>query len=343
MPPRGHSSGSHSSHSHSSSSRSHSSRSFSRRSGSSSRSGSSPHSRSSHSSRSYTAASRTQARPRTNQPSGYRGASPVRHYARRHDYVFYPVGWTDSVTGREYKEGYYDENGQYYEDVAFKTGDQYDNVLCRCEYCGKQSKMTWKENMTLSCPGCGAPLTIVSALDEEEPQQQKAAAGSLSASAISALVIFIVAVVFIIVVAASIFSFSHSSRPDYVYSIDEEDPGYASAPDNTEIFGDTIYLDKIDDSTYVISEDGNESYDRKLTWDYGYDSYYDRDSDCYLWYNTDVAPNLWQYWYEGISSDYGDYGWMEYEESGWYIEESDGYWVSLPDFYDKSRLWHIEE
>ncbi len=330
MPPHGHSSGSHSSHSHSHSSRS---------------SGSRSHSSSSHSSRAHSYAARSHARPRTNQPSGYSGtAKPVRHCGRRHDYVFYPIGWTDSSTGKEYKKGYYDENGQYYEDVAFKTGDRYENVLCRCDYCGKQSKMTWKENMTLSCPGCGAPLTIVSALDEEQPQQRQGAdTDSLSPSAVFALAFAIIAGAVVVVAAAFFLSFKQSGVRDYEYGTNEGYTEYVTAPDNTDIFGDTIYLDRINDTTYVMSEDGKESYDKRLTWDYGYESYYDKESDCYLWYNTDVAPNLWQYWYEDISSDFGDYGWMEYEESGWFIEEDNGYWISLPDSYDDSQLWHIGE
>ena len=40
----------------------------------------------------------------------------------------------------------------------------------------------------------------------------------------------------------------------------------------------------------------------------------------------------------------GDYGAMEYDtaEQHWYIESEDG-WVPLPDSYDTSGLWYIEE
>jgi hypothetical protein len=72
-------------------------------------------------------------------------------------------------------------------------------------------------------------------------------------------------------------------------------------------------------------------------------NYYDRESDCWLWLNTDVTPSVWQYWYEGISSDFGDYGWMEWSEKdrAWYIETSAGNWNRLPSRYDTSSLWHI--
>ena len=116
MPPKGHSSSSHSSrsssHSSRSSSRSSSSRSSSSRSsgsrssysgGSGSRfSGSScgPSRHSSTSRKSHPIrtgpSTRTMApsRPRTNQPTGYRGSGGTRpsyYYGHRHDYIFFPV------------------------------------------------------------------------------------------------------------------------------------------------------------------------------------------------------------------------------------------------------------
>ena len=130
MPPRGHSSSSRSSSSshRSSSSRSSSSRSSSSRSSSSRSSGSrsSFSGRSSRSSFSSSGPSRhsstsrnsrpvnrqaVHARPRVNQPTGFRGTGysrPSYHYGRSHDYVFFPVGWTDETTGRIYEKGYYD-------------------------------------------------------------------------------------------------------------------------------------------------------------------------------------------------------------------------------------------
>ena len=56
-----------------------------------------------------------------------------------------------------------------------------------------------------------------------------------------------------------------------------------------------------------------------------------------------TTPPQWQYWVEGISDDYGDYGWMEYDdaEQQWYIESEDG-WDVLPADYDAAALWHFE-
>ena len=52
-------------------------------------------------------------------------------------------------------------------------------------------------------------------------------------------------------------------------------------------------------------------------------------------------------WFEGISSEYGDYGWMEYDpyDEWWYIEVSEGEWKLLDgDIIEenKDRLWHID-
>ena len=66
---------------------------------------------------------------------------------------------------------------------------------------------------------------------------------------------------------------------------------------------------------------------------------FDYDSNCYLWYNTDVSPNLWQYWYDDIAGD-EYYGWMECEGEDWYIEVSDTEWEKYDG--DTSQLWHIE-
>ncbi|MCR5624577.1 MAG: hypothetical protein K6G11_04965 [Lachnospiraceae bacterium] len=88
---------------------------------------------------------------------------------------------------------------------------------------------------------------------------------------------------------------------------------------------------------YEICE-STDDYEKCLSWDYGADSYYDYDTNCYIWYNTDVAPNLWQYWYDDIAGD-SEYGWMECEGDKWYIETEDG-WVEYEG--DTSNLWHIK-
>ena len=360
MPPSRHSSSSHSSSSRSvsshsssshssSSSRSHSSGGYTRHSSTSHSSGSgasnSGGSRSSYV-RSGSPIGNVIRRERTGQPQGYRakiGANaPTTHYCISHNYVYYPQDWTDESTGTAYRRGYYDEQGKYYEDVIFKKDNRYENVLCRCPYCNALTKITWRDGEPLVCKNCGGTLEMLSSLDEytQDPGYTNRTARtktlSRGASNAAATGIFIAAAA--IIAAAGFFIF----KAEDAVPAEEHAPISAQAPvSNTEIFGTTLYLTDEGEGTFSIAENETASWDRKLTWDYGAQSYYDPVSDCYVWYNTDVSPNLWQYWYEGISSDFGDFGWMEYEPDGWYIERAEGDWIPLPDKYDASALWHF--
>ena len=108
-------------------------------------------------------------------------------------------------------------------------------------------------------------------------------------------------------------------------------------------FGSEIRLVSNGRNSYSYASANTQSYDKRLVWDSDADSYYDADSTCWIWYNTDVSPAIWQYWYEGISSDFGDYGWMEHDSAGWYIEQSENKWIELPGRYDTSALWYITD
>ena len=399
MPPSHHSSSSHSSHSHSSSH--HSSSSHSSRSHSSSHHSSSSHSSYSRSSsyRSHSSGTRPAKvytyvsggsgrvinRPMVNQPSGYTHSKSVRrHYCEKHNYTFFPEPWTDSATGLSYKGGFYDENGQYYEDVAFKKGDRYEDVLFACPYCGAKIHQNWKDGEIVKCSSCGGNMNVVSFLDTytQDPEyttmSQRGKTGYDKDRARTSLIIAIV-VASMVVISSFITLFAvittlhmnsgsrydNSTRYDsgtrsedrgnrysylhdydsYVYDDDTDvyDDEYEdSSVSNVDIFGKEIYLNDLGDSAYERTG-SNDGAAKIIKWDYGVESYYDKDSDCYIWFNTDVSPNLWQYWYEGISSDYGDYGWMEYEDGSWFIEESEGHWIELPAYYDRDKLWHIEE
>ena len=103
---------------------------------------------------------------------------------------------------------------------------------------------------------------------------------------------------------------------------------------------DNIYLTGTGRNAYSVSS--SASGDKCLVWDAEETNFFDEETRCWVWHNTTVDPDVWQYWYEGISSDYGDYGWMEHDADGWYIEESNGHWIKLPESYDTSRLWYIE-
>lgn len=109
---------------------------------------------------------------------------------------------------------------------------------------------------------------------------------------------------------------------------------------NPSMFGNVVWLRSVGPDAYMITED--ETHDREMVWNEAEESYFDEDSELWAWYNTSVDPPLWQYWYEPISGDYGDYGWMEYEDGLWYIEFDKGDWDLVPEEYDVSPLWHIE-
>ena len=127
-----------------------------------------------------------------------------------------------------------------------------------------------------------------------------------------------------------------------------QDPGgevvvtnaYGRVLSNPELFGKTLYLKRGNSGGYRFTTDSG--YVKKLTWDKAEESYYDDETGLWLWFNTNVEPPLWQYWYEPISGDYGNYGWMEYENGTWYIETLRGSWTIVPQKYDTSALWYVE-
>ena len=289
-------------------------------------------------------------RPRVNQPSGFRpsGSSyrPTYYYGRRHDYIYYPVAWVDNDSGISYQQGYYDENGNRYDNVAFEKDGRYSNVVCRCSYCGTETVLDLSAkdaaNKTLQCPSCGAPMEIQSLLDEEQrasSYSDPSAPGSTAVQKKSGRHTFLLVLLVIFSMIAILSLFSRMRSP-----YDSSSSGYSqtiSGSGYSSVEEDVLFLNHAGNGAYTLSSHSDGS--KILTWDSSADSYYDAESDCWLWYNTDVEPPLWQYWYEGISSDFGDYGWMEHEDTGWYIEASNGNWIPLPDGYDTTALWYIAD
>lgn len=246
----------------------------------------------------------------------------------RHDYVYYPSSWFDSATGRNYESGYYDELGNHYDHVVIKKNNQYE-TRASCDYCGTEIKLNWTEGALPSCPNCGALLKEITdnAIVEEEIQDIPQYTSSNTAytgrrrSVVGTIMIVMLFMIMGPVIMAAIFgSLRNSAFNNYVKTISSEE--------TTEAIDDSIYVEEIGRTCEWVSE---------------YDSYYDKPSDCYFGYKEDTDE--WQYWYEGISSDYGDYGWMEYDygDGNWYIETSNGNWELLPDKYDTSKLWHFNE
>lgn len=81
----------------------------------------------------------------------------VFYYCVKHDYVFMPEQFTDTGNVRR-RGGYYDETGQYYENLRIIDEDA-DGIIT-CEYCGKDIKLNDNPDIliTLKCPHCDAGL-----------------------------------------------------------------------------------------------------------------------------------------------------------------------------------------
>ena len=300
-----------------------------------------------------------------NQPAGFlisQMFKPTYYYGRRHDYVYYPESWTDSESGTHYEKGYYDENGKYYDSVAFQENGKYDNVVCHCPYCGTETVMSLDNragsSQSLQCPGCGAPMEIKSELDEilDQPAPTQNTHVYNSEASLSnafgqpkkkkghglAIALIIAAFLFVSSAVKKAVS-APPQQPGYqppAYQETNNQPGDNTGSGSLSQVQQTVYLEKQSDGSYHVVTDPVRA-DRMLRYDQSAESYYDETSDCWLWYNTDVSPAVWQYWYEGISSDYGDYGWMEHDEEGWWIEAGEENWISLPSLYDTSSLWYI--
>lgn len=308
-----------------------------------------------------------------NQPIGYMlgGAlAPRRYYGRRHDYVYYPSAWTDSSTGRYYEKGYYDEEGKYYSDVSFQKDGKYSNVICQCPYCGNETIINL-DNMTgttqdLQCPNCTGQMEIKSELDEVLNESEADSYYRTRDNDVSELVqeeqkkkhkntvIIIVAILALLLVRGSVRNALRKKIEPVVQptiqAVQTIDNNIASnTNDNDElqlingvqiIEGRPVYLELNSDGGYHAVNDPIRA-DKIMPWNSDYESWYDSGTDCYVWYNTDVSPRVWQYWYEGISSDYGDYGWMEHDSDGWWIEASQNNWIKLPSRYNTSNLWYI--
>ncbi|MCR5676220.1 MAG: hypothetical protein K6G16_10980 [Lachnospiraceae bacterium] len=324
MPPSHHSSSSHSSHSHSSHS-SHSSSRSSSRSYSSSRSsssrGPSSHSSSSHSSsssRSSSGSTYHAPRPRRNQPSGYSRNDHRQFQCRTHDYVYYPIPWTVGTT--TYQAGYYDEDGNHYDSVAIKN----EETICKCEYCESLTKIKWDGGTLPNCEHCGAPLSV-QVKDEGAAGSGSDVTSRNETSSLSdnkgGIIGFIIAFLFVFFACGSL--------------LDDDDEYADSSYDNG------TYVESAQTSlpsSYYAAPIGRECY-------LDGEDYHDETTGCWFYFNEEVDPPVWQYWFEGISDNYGDYGWMEYDdaEAQWYIQDKKGKWIVLPAEYSTSNLWHFDD
>ncbi len=278
---------------------------------------------------------------------------------RTHQYRRFDTTWTDSDDVK-HSPGYYDENDTRHDGV-YSPDDA--NVVCYCSYCGNTTSFNTRTTTEFQCSSCGAAMDVVKA----EPASNSAPASAPSARHTDDYTIentpwyvrglIIAAVVIICWIVGSLISIS---TPDGTISLSEtgversyavnddtvnfevNDPIINSMPHYDEGRPTTIYLTPtIIDNCYSISPEVTADYSIAMRWDG--ENYYDNTSDYYAYYNTDVSPAMWQYWYEPISSDFGDYGWIEYDETtrDWVIEVDYDQWEVIPNSYDTSSLYYI--
>ena len=216
-----------------------------------------------------------------------------------------------------------------------------------CPYCGSRVSGVPSQNgfSSLSCPNCGGALQANNAVSTMPSVGQAISTPSFNSTptyqaspsagtdyrtlqarqggCVTKLIGFIFVIVIIGVILFVMFmikgtgnsSYNYSNDNNYNYSYSHEDSIYVS------VLGRTVY------------------------WDDEYDSYYDRDTDCYFFLNQDMNPPVWQYWFEGVSSKYGsNYGWMEWDdyERCWYVQTGSSTWKKLPENEYTNYLWHMD-
>lgn len=273
----------------------------------------------------------SQRRNRFNQPEGYhRGITgyqpPKDFHCKKHDYIYYPTSWVDSETGTAYEKGYYDETGKHYKDVIFKDKST-NEIKYVCDYCGTEVKAAWQSGIKPTCPNCTAQLVEAEIDELLPPGARNPLFGTLLRSVLA------LSIVIFGIVILSLSAIRPSTDPVRTIpndtTIDATMEATTAAP--------SVSPAQPSNSYYV------EELGRYCPWLPSYESYYDQVTDCYFWYNDTIDHPSWQYWYESISSDFGDYGWMEYDEveQKWYIEVSDSQWSVLPEKYNTDDLWYI--
>ncbi len=219
-----------------------------------------------------------------------------------------------------------------------------------CEYCNTVSTLTIDGDESIVCPVCGAPvppefIKDATAAVNVMPAYSAGNAGAgygakrkknpiIKAFITVAVIYFAIIVVYRAYHAAIHRAFfnldSSRSSPSVSTSapVSTSSAVSKSTGATTAGNGDSVYVPAL--SRTVYWNDENESF-------------YDKPTDCYFFWNDEIDYPDWQYWYEDISSDYGDYGWMEWDgdEGCWYIETGEGEWEVLPSEYDTSELWHF--
>lgn len=220
--------------------------------------------------------------------------------------------------------------------------------MYECPYClGRVTGTPSADGLSaLTCPNCGGVLSEANAIAQPDPVQQTYSQPTQTYSSspdtsiraypnqpslgekLKSCITTVIGLAIVGLICGGIFwglsrSQNHSTPQQGYYEEYHED----YAPGGHE---DSIYVDVLGRTVY---------------WDNEYDMYYDPGTDCYFFMNYDMDPPVWQYWFEGVSSKYGEkYGWLEwdYNERCWYVQKSKSSWVKLPENEYTEWLWHMD-
>ena len=277
-------------------------------------------------------------RPRYNQPWGYYSffnwyrPRPTIYYCVNHNYTYYPESWTSG--SKTYEAGYYDENGNHYEEKPF-IEKEVNKIYTKCPNCGNVKDYNYMDFYELeNCPMCGTRMNIINDDDdifireEEYETTWDKVKRVLFYICLGILIFGIIYLPFRIVKNALNTTNSFSTQQTTNYNQQQVK------------IGNTIYLRRVSSGYKLVNS--SDSYDKKLVKDSD-DNYYDETTGLYLYYSKEY--DVWQYWYEPISGNFGDYGWMEYDidEKQWYIEVDSNNWIVVPSNFDTSDLYWIAQ
>ncbi|MBQ7971869.1 MAG: hypothetical protein IJ291_00230 [Lachnospiraceae bacterium] len=269
------------------------------------------------------------------------------YHCYKHDYMYFDRDFMDE-NGVFRRQGYYDETGAYYENLNLQEYNKTKGYTC--EYCGSSLIVNTETEgiKDVSCQSCGAdidfskliPLNEDYLVEETEDVMQMNTpvnqAGSVAGK--FALIVFGVFMSIFLVQGIGMIVMSLFSVGSVFQTLSKAENVHITSNGGTvivtEVNGDEVTMPA--ESVY-IPEIG-----RDCDWSNEYQSYYDAHTGCYFVYNDDVDTPETQYWYEGFSDRYGDYGWMAYDESSqtWYVEVDYGEWEAVLD--PPSYFWHTD-
>lgn len=264
-------------------------------------------------------------------------------------YAYRPFEGEDK-NGTPFKAGYTAEDGKNYENLAMPGVKN----IARCPLCKNKFVHKWDEDLMgqktarVTCPYCSKPFSVENIIsdpditdkckvtfkykwEQREPMDWEWLWTTLKVLGIIGLIVFVLG--FFYACSVNVFADGDAKKFNYefrrlCYEISSDDYGYGTA--QTQATQATQAQ-----TIYVVS------IGRLCVFD-GY-NYVDPDTGCEFWYNNTIDTPQWQYWYKDFSEQYGDYGWLEYDdvEKQWYVEVSRGNWQVVQN--PPARFWHMND